>query len=100
MVFIEEQLLLVNIIPVYKNIGSKVDSNNFRPITIISCFGKLFRSILNTRLNDFSDDFCLMCGYSTTDNLFILHMLVNIMKCKKKKLFCAFIEFALEQTSY
>ena len=33
-------------------------------------------------------------GYSTTDNLFILHMFVNIMKCKKKKLFCVFIEFA------
>jgi hypothetical protein len=57
---------------------------------------------LNTRLNNFSDDFYLICenqggfrkGYSTTDNLFILHMLVNIMKCKKKKLFCAFIDFA------
>jgi hypothetical protein len=33
-------------------------------------------------------------GYSTTDNLFILHMFVNIMKCKKKKLFCVFIDFA------
>ena len=75
---------------------------NGRSHTIISCFGKLFSSILNTRLNNFSDDFYLICenqggfrkGYSTTDNLFILHMLVNIMKCKKKKLFCAFIDFA------
>jgi hypothetical protein len=28
------------------------------------------------------------------NNLFILHILVNIMKCKKNKLFCAFIDFA------
>ncbi len=99
---IPEQWLLGNIIPVYKNKGSKIDPKFFRPITIISCFGKLFTSILNTRLNDFSDDFCLICenqggfrkGYSTNDNLFILHTLVNIMKCKKKKLFCAFIDFA------
>ena len=75
---------------------------NGRSLTIISCFGKLFSSILNTRLNNFSDDFYLICenqggfrkGYSTTDNLLILHMLVNIMKCKKKKLFCAIIDFA------
>ena len=57
---------------------------------------------MNTRLNDFSDVFCLICenqggfrkGYSTTNSLFILHILVNIMKCKKNKLFCAFIDFA------
>ena len=99
---IPDQWLLGNIIPLYKNKGSKVDPIFFIPFTIISCFGKLFTSILNTRLNDFSDDFCLICEnqggfrkcYPTTDNLFILHMLVDIMKCKKKKLFCAFIDFA------
>ena len=80
----------------------KKKRKKIEPITIISCFGKLFSSILNTRLNNFSDDFCLICenqggfrkGYSTTDNLFILHILINIMKCKKKKLFYAFIDFA------
>ena len=48
---------------------------------------------MNTRLNDFSDDFRLggfRKGYATTDNFLILHILVNIMKCKKKKLCCAF----------
>ena len=52
---------------------------------------------MNTRLNDFSDDFCLggfRNGYATTDYFLILHMLVNIMKCKKKKLCCAFTDFA------
>jgi hypothetical protein len=33
-------------------------------------------------------------GYSTTDNLFVIYMLISIMKNKKKKLYCAFIDFA------
>ncbi|XP_063418148.1 uncharacterized protein LOC134700894 [Mytilus trossulus] len=33
-------------------------------------------------------------GYSTTDNLFVIYMLISIMKNKKKKLFCAFVDFA------
>jgi hypothetical protein len=91
-----------NIIPLYKNKGDKLDPSNFRPITIIRRFGKLFTSILNTRLNKFSEDYCLICenqggfrkGYSTIDNLFVIYMLIYIMKNKKKKLYCAFIDFA------
>ena len=33
--------------------GSKQDPANYRPISITSCFGKLFTSILNTRLMHF-----------------------------------------------
>ena len=33
-------------------------------------------------------------GYSTNDNLLSLHILIHIMKKKKKKLYCAFIDFA------
>ncbi|XP_063408710.1 uncharacterized protein LOC134692190 [Mytilus trossulus] len=99
---IPENWLSGNIIPLFKNKGNKHDPSNFRPITVISCFGKLFTSILNSRLNKFSDDFCLLCqnqagfreGYSTTDNLFVIYMLISIMKNKKKKLFCAFVDFA------
>ena len=32
-------------------------------------------------------------GFSTTDNLFILHSLIEIIKSNKSKLFCAFIDF-------
>ena len=33
--------------PIYKNKGDSNNPENYRPITILSCFGKLFTSILN-----------------------------------------------------
>jgi hypothetical protein len=40
--------------PFYKNKGDKFDPKNYRPITIVSCLGKLFTAILNERLTEFS----------------------------------------------
>jgi hypothetical protein len=99
---IPEQWLYGDIIPIFKNKGDKSDPKNYRPITIVSCFGKLFTSVLNNRLNKFSNQHHFILenqggfrkGYSTNDNLFILHILIHIMKKKKKKLYCAFIDFA------
>ena len=98
---IPESWLSGNIIPIYKNKGSKDDPKNYRPITIISCLGKLFTSILNDRLSKFSDEVNLICenqagfrkGYSTIDNIFILHSLIDMFKQLKKKLYCIFIDF-------
>lgn len=39
--------------PIYKNNGDPKLPENYRPITILSCFGKLFTAILNNRLNTF-----------------------------------------------
>ena len=98
---VPEQWLLGNMIPIYKNKGDKMDPANFRPITIISCFGKLFTSILNDRLNDYSEQFNIICenqggfrqNYSTADNMFVLHSLIHLMKSKRKRLFCMFVDF-------
>lgn len=90
-----------NIIPIYKNKGNKNDPESFRPITLLSCIGKLFTSILFKRLSNFVEQYEILCEnqtgfrkhYSTTDNMFVLYSLFDILRMKKKKLYCAFIDF-------
>ena len=42
--------------PVYKNKGSPADPSNYRPITLLSCVGKLFTAIINIRLQKYADE--------------------------------------------
>ena len=72
--------------PIYKNKGDSKCPENYRPITSLSCFSKMFTSILNARLNDFIDADTVLeenqagfhACYSTMDHiLFYIH--------KKKK---------------
>ena len=53
--------------PLYKNKGNKFDPKNYRPLTILSCLGKLFTAILNERLNNYSEEFFVLkenqCGF-------------------------------------
>ena len=99
---VPESWLIGNIIPFYKNKGDMKDPQNYRPITILSCFGKLFTSVLNLRLCNFLENYLLLeenqfgfrKGYSTIDSIFVIHILFELLRKKKKKMFCAFIDFA------
>ena len=90
------------IIPIFKNKGSPTEPSNYRPITLLSCMGKLFTSILNQRLNTFlelnnileENQAGFRKGYSCADHIFTLHALIEIIKKRKQKLFCAFIDFS------
>ena len=74
-------------LPIYKNKGDPHNADNCRGITILRCFGKLFASILNQRINTFLENSGLLSeeqasfrkGYGTTDHIFSLKMLVR--KC-------------------
>ena len=87
--------------PIYKNKGDPNLPENYRPISLLSCLGKLFTCILNKRLNTFAEKSNLINetqagfrkAYSTIDNIFILNCLIDIVKSKKKKLYCCFVDF-------
>ena len=89
------------ICPIYKNKGDVNDPDNYRGITILSCFGKLFTSVLNNRLNCFLESMNVLCeeqagfrkGYSTMDHVFNLKCLVDLYLHRNKHLFCAFIDY-------
>ena len=85
------------LIPIFKNKGSKSDPNSYRGVTLNSCISKTFSAVLNNRLTKFSDEFELItnaqAGFSTNDNIFILHALISIYFSFGKQLFCSFIDF-------
>ena len=87
--------------PIYKNKGDIKNVENFLPITILRCLGKLFTSMLNNRLTEFVDKNNELSenqagfrkGYGTTDHIFVLNSLIEIMKKTKKKTFLCFYRF-------
>ncbi|MEW8542876.1 MAG: reverse transcriptase family protein [Candidatus Thiodiazotropha sp.] len=98
---IPENWLIGEILPIYKNKGDINNPENYRPITLLSCLGKLFTAIINTRLTKYSDRYNVITdsqtgfrkGFSTSDNLFVINSLIEILKSKSRKLYCALIDF-------
>ena len=86
--------------PIYKNKGDPPKAENYRPITLLSCLGKVFTSVLNSSITKYVKNNNIINnrqagfrkGYSTSDNLFILQHLIHYVNNSKKKLFCAFID--------
>ena len=89
------------IIPIYKK-GSKMNPENYRGISLLSCLGKFFTAILNQRLLHFvirnnvlsKSQLGFMPGNRTSDALLILHNLINYY-CHKKRdhIFGCFVDF-------
>ena len=89
------------IVPLYKGKGSKEDLDNYRGITLLSCMGKHFTSLINKRLTDFlggagaigPEQAGFRKGHSTTDHAFALHMLIELYKQKGKRIYAAFVDY-------
>lgn len=70
--------------PLFKS-GNKFDPANYRGISLTSCLGKLFCSILNTRLVSYLDkneiytphQIAFRKNYRTSDHIFVLQTLIN-----------------------
>ena len=68
-------------------------------ITLTSCLEKLFTSVINSRLTFLSTEIIsknqsgFRKGFSTTDNMFIMHALVSIYFSLGEKLYCTVVDF-------
>lgn len=86
------------IIPFYKKRG-KTQRPNYRGITLLSVTGKLFMRILIRRVQRvikqhyWPNQAGCRPGLSTTDNIFILHKLLEKCPERNKNVWCLFIDF-------
>ncbi|MCG8044774.1 MAG: reverse transcriptase domain-containing protein, partial [Candidatus Thiodiazotropha endolucinida] len=88
------------IVPLHKK-GSVDNVENYRGITLLSVIGKLFTNILNSRLNEWAENYHVYVeaqagfrkGMGTMDNIFVLHSLISHCVNNNKKLYSAFVDF-------
>ena len=74
--------------PIYKRKRNPSEPENYRPISILSCFGKLLTSVLNLRLHHFLEQNNILvdnqvgfrAGYSTTYHIFVMPSLIEKVK--------------------
>ena len=86
----------------YKNKGDINDINNYRGITLLSCLGKLFTSVINERLYNYlthanllgSEQAGFRAKHSTLDHIFALQVLSNYYINNNKQLYCAFVDYS------
>ena len=87
--------------PLYKKKGSINDPDNYRGITLLSCVGKLFTACINSRLSLYlecsgtlgEEQAGFRSGYSTIDHIFVLNSIIEIYLAKRKRIYCAFIDW-------
>ena len=91
----------VIVIPLF-NKGSRDDVNNYRGISLLNVLGKIFTSILNARLNRWSESMNIVSdcqagfrkGHSTVDNIFVLHAIIQkYLSVRRGKFYCLFVDF-------
>ena len=89
-----------SVVPLFKK-GNINDADNYRGITLVSCFGKLFTSVLNNSLVTFDDtnnvisdaQFGFRKQMSTIDAIFILQYLIQRRLKNKKRFYCCFVDY-------
>ncbi|XDV43935.1 hypothetical protein PO909_012319 [Leuciscus waleckii] len=89
------------ITPIFKS-GDTSDPNNYRGICVSSNLGKLFCSVINTRLVHFLTEHSVLSksqigflpNFRTSDHIFTLHTLIDkYINQNKTKIFACFVDF-------
>lgn len=98
---IPEEWILGIIKPLHKSKGDVNNPDNYRAITLISCFAKCFTSVVNNRLQSFIDEVGVVGpeqvgfkkGCSTIDHIFVLNALIELYLFKKKRIYAGFVDY-------
>ena len=98
---VPEDWTIAIIKPLFKQKGSIDDPNNYRGISLLSCFGKLFTSLINLRLNKFlhltdtigMEQAGFRADHGVTDHIYTLNAIVDFFLSHKKRLYCVFIDY-------
>ena len=98
---VPQDWVIGNIVPIYKNKGDPTLPGNYRGISILSCFGKFFTSIINYRLTNFINNNNILSenqagfrpGYSTVDHIFTIKNVIDVFFIKKEKNILCFYRF-------
>jgi hypothetical protein len=88
------------IVPIHKA-GNPLDPSNYRGITILSCLGKLFQTVMNIRLTQYltehskirEEQIGFKQGSRTADHMFSLKTLIDKYNRNHKKLYTCFVDF-------
>jgi Reverse transcriptase (RNA-dependent DNA polymerase) len=98
------QLKIAKIIPIHKS-GSRCDMNNYRPISLLSVFSKIFEKILCNRLTFFleSNNLLSQCQFGFRKNNSTVYPLIKflnyIAKASSEKKHCIAIFCDLKKAS-
>ena len=88
------------IVPIFKS-GNPNDIQNYRGITLINIFGKLYSQVLLNRLSKWAErhnvlsknQLGLQRGKSTVECIFLLNSIVSKVINSGDKLYCCFIDY-------
>ena len=89
------------IVPIFKK-GKRDIESNYRGITLFSCLGKLFNSIINNRIEEYVDKNNIIdsrqIGFKkksrVSDHMFIIKTLIDKYVKGDSKLFTCFVDFS------
>ena len=98
---VPQDLVIGNIVPIYKNKGDPTLPGNYRGISILDCFGKFFTSIINYRLTNIINNNNILSenqagfrpGYSTVYHIFTIKNVIYVFFIKKEKNILCFYRF-------